>query len=403
MKAIFISQFDPVPVGHGGNHRAYQIVQDLKAYVGDDNVIPVIWQRWHRLQVEQRKALPHQPAQRLQRHIHRTRLKLRGIYNRFRFLVGDDVSALFPDSRQRIHRYRHPTFTTYYASILDDLNGPAVCVIEDTSFANLITLNQPHHIPTIACLANIESYDRAAPLSLVNQRRILEASLDFATEFRDLGLCDERLFISKVETGLISGLGLSAFYYPYMPVGEIRTGLLAIRSRRQATKPKPGLFVIVGNAFHKTVFESFRWFVQQVQAHGMPDNFRIVLCGKHTDTLLAAGETPPYLELRGWVEQDALDDLLCRACAVLIPQSTGFGALTRVPELALAGIPVIMSLHPSYALNVPPGVTLVEDAWEAWYNAMCACASESTCTLPDYAAWESSQPQPLPDVLQALA
>jgi hypothetical protein len=402
MKAIFISQFDPIPVGHGGNHRAYQIVHDLQSIVGDENVITVIWQRWHRHQVEQRQVDPPKPASKLRQHIHRVRLKLHGTFNRFRFLAGDDVSALFPDSHPSIHRYRHPAFTAHYTSILDGLSEPAVCVIEDTSFTNLMELNQSYQIPTVACLANIESYDRAAPLSLADHRRILQASLDFVTEFQDLGLCDARLFISRVETGLVGGLGLSAYYYPYLPVGEIRAGLLDIRSRRQVAPPVPGLFVIVGNAFHKTVFAAFHWFVQQVRSHGLPDNIRIVFCGKHTDTLLAAGKIPPGLELRGWVEQDELDDLLCRASAVLIPQSTGFGALTRVPELALAGIPVVMSTHPSYALNVPPSVNLVEGTWDAWVDGMQDCASVPTYPLPEYAAWESTQPQPLSGVLQAL-
>jgi hypothetical protein len=37
-RVIFITQFSPSAIGHGGNHRAYQIVHDLETALGTDCV-----------------------------------------------------------------------------------------------------------------------------------------------------------------------------------------------------------------------------------------------------------------------------------------------------------------------------------------------------------------------------
>ena len=44
------------------------------------------------------------------------------------------------------------------------------------------------------------------------------------------------------------------------------------------------------------------------------------------------------------------------ADAAILPQREGFGALTRSPELAAAGIPVVTSEHASLAAGQVPGV-----------------------------------------------
>jgi glycosyltransferase involved in cell wall biosynthesis len=151
-----------------------------------------------------------------------------------------------------------------------------------------------------------------------------------------LAQCDERLFISKIETGLIGGLGLTAQYYPYLPVGAIRSRLMSIRQRRASTRKDAGLFILIATASYGPIKKSCEWLIQHARDQGLPKGVRIVVAGLGTDTLLVPGESVPGIELKGWVEEEEMDELLARARAMLVPQRFGFGAPTRLAELSCA-------------------------------------------------------------------
>ena len=231
---------------------------------------------------------------------------------------------------------------------------------------------------------------------------MLARVVDFANEFHVLAQCDERLFISKVETGLIGWLGLSAQYYPYRAVGSIRRRLEYIRQCRTRAQIERGLFLLLGSAGHRSTRESFLWFVQQAKIHGLPDGVRVVVAGSKTDSLLSSGVEVPGLEFRGWVQQDQLDQLMTSIQAVLMPQRFGFGALTRLAELSCAGIPCIVSRHPTYAVDIPPGVEVVTDEWAAWFHAMDRFTKNNLQISAGYSKWERNQPRTLKTVLGKL-
>jgi glycosyltransferase involved in cell wall biosynthesis len=128
-----------------------------------------------------------------------------------------------------------------------------------------------------------------------------------------------------------------------------------------------------------------------------------VVAGLHTETLLPAGETLPDVEVRGWLEDDALHALLARVTAVVVPPHRGFGALTRMPELACAGVPLIVSRSATFAQDAPPGAVVVEDRWDAWCAAMeSMCDAGGVVPADAYEAWEAGQPRPLAGVLKSL-
>jgi hypothetical protein len=89
---------------------------------------------------------------------------------------------------------------------------------------------------------------------------------------------------------------------------------------------------------------------------------------------------------------------------VLVPRQEGFGALTRMPELSCAGVPVLASASVTFAQDPPPGTTIVDDSWDAWRAAMESAVHEGgTTAAADYEAWAASQPRPLAGVLKAVA
>jgi glycosyltransferase involved in cell wall biosynthesis len=211
---------------------------------------------------------------------------------------------------------------------------------------------------------------------------------------------DELLLISRAEVAITGGLGLDSRYYPYVPVGAIRQRNEQIRRRRASASFEPGLFILMGSARHYPTRRSLEWFVGSACRHGLPAGVHVITLGHDTNALAARREIPAGLELWGWLGQEELDDLLGRAPAVLIPQKLGFGALTRLPELACAGVPVVTTAYPTYAIDPTPGIHVVEGGWDAWCAAMAQLAREEPPQLEAcYQQWEGRQPRTLNDVL----
>ena len=273
-----------------------------------------------------------------------------------------------------------------------------------------------HDIPTISCTQNFDAlgddFDsissnlgayRSAKIPSQRRLAVYATLTDFANELQSLAQCDERLCISKIEAGLMSGLGLSYYYYPYLPVGGLRQRQDRIRERRLSSPRESGLYLLIGSASYAPIRKSCEWFIQNAREHSLPPNVRVVVLGAGTEKLLPEGKSVRGIEVKGWTEQEELDDLLVKAQAVLVPQQFGFGAPTRLPELSCAGIPVIGCYHPTYAIDPPPGFHATEATWDAWYKRMEELRRETVdVTVEQYDAWESAQPKPLQLVVRNL-
>jgi hypothetical protein len=390
--AIFVTKFVPSDIGNGGHHRSYQIVHDLGLVVGRDNVKLISFGGW---------VKEHPPA----RQSHNVWAYIaREIKQRIAY-YRENPARVLANTIYTPKEFSAPEFMAYYQQVIEDIPKPAVCITQHTGFSELICLNSKYDIPTISCVDNLESFDLGTlenryPRSMLGRRSMLARMVDFANEFQVLAQCGERLFISKVEAGMIGGLGLSAQHYPYIPVSLIRQRLRYIRQRRTKARVERGLFLLLGSAEHCTTRESFLWFVQQAKTHGLPSGVRVVVAGSKTDTLLPPGVKVPGLELRGWLQQDQLDQLMISTQAVLLPQLVGFGALTRFSELSCAGIPCIVSRHPTCAVDLPPGFEVVTDEWASWYQAMERLLKSDRCTSRGYSSWERTQPKTLETVVR---
>jgi hypothetical protein len=396
VRVFFVSQYEPQPVGHGGYHRAYQVLHDLRAAVGSDNVL------LHSLDLWWKRPLPPPPETRIGRLGSLARRALdqpRGWWHYYR----ENPLKLFAATPFSINGYAFPGFLAEYEEAVHATPRPACCVLEHTSFARLAAINARHGVPTVYCPQNIEAFD-LQPLDNLPKTGRYSAAVDFINEIDVLGQATERLFISRVETGLVGGLGFPSRHYAYRPVAAIRECYMTIRRRREAMPREPGLFLLIGTAAHVTTGRSFAWFVTRACREGLPPGARIVVVGFNTNDLAPAGTLPANVELRGWVEQAELDDLMVRATAALVPQQLGFGALTRIAELACAGIPALVSPHATMALDLPPGVVaLPEDSWEEWRRAMTAMMDQPPVVAErEYTAWEARQPNPLRAVVTRL-
>jgi hypothetical protein len=393
MKAIFVTRFVPSAVGHGGQHRSYQVRHDLQTVLGQEGV--------HVYTPQPQPGAPpaHTRSRRLsvQFRLHALKVLLRAGGNPYP-LMAEMVSRTFRQRR------RFGTIDVGdYQKFLASVTPPLVCVVDHPIYAAVAAANRAAGIPTINCTQNLETFD-LGELGLDEPWGQYGFMVDFVSELKWLAECDARLLISRVEAGVVGGLGFATHYYPYRPVGEVRARLEAVRARRQTSPQEPGLLLMVGSAAHATTREAFEWFVGRASSDGLPPGLRVVIGGLETERLLPAGAQVPGIELRGWLSQPELDDWLARCAACLAPQARGFGALTRLPELAYAGIPSLVSEHASHALDLPPGARSVLGDWNEWRAALQAVAAKpEPPTAEACAVWEARQPNPLPATLRRWA
>jgi len=381
---IFVTRFAPHEVGHGGDHRAYQILCDLKEVVGEGNVTVVSLPVWD-------GAGPLVKPTLLQRAVRKLG---RGLAP---FAENPELAEVVFNTGL----YSKPIFPENYAQIAAEIPKPAVCILEDIAFTDLVKINKYYGIPSIACFQNLESLDMTAQMYL-DQRNVARAVTSLVTEFDLMAQYNERLFISRVEAGLIGGLGLSAHFYPYLPVGNIRRRLEHIRLQRSITEPESGLFLMLGSVSHSTTRESFEWLIDKVNSFGLPEGIRIIVGGNSTESLLPPGHTIRGIELKGWLNQNELDELLIKAAGVLVPQQLGFGALTRLPELLCAGIPIVVSRHATYAVDPGPNALIVDENWNDWCANIIELSRTRRRLSEDWFAMREDPSQTLKMVVASL-
>lgn len=393
-KIIHLQRYTPNPNGSGGQHRLYQIHQNLIELFGSSNIDSLTLGE---IRNYKQNLLNYYLKRFSERFYFLSYFLRRAIRNRCdpkllqRDLINRNIKTSNPFGQIKIADY-----IRYI-----EINGkPDVCVADYPSFLELTYFNNANGIATIYCPQNIESLTKVTHKVDDNSARV-QCALHWLTELEMYNICQERLMISLSEMSFVRGLGLSTYYYPYIPVNDIYSRLISVRQNRTIDSIEPGLFLMVGSIHHRPTNEGFRWLLGNMKEKGIPDGIHIIVGGRGGNSLRDEFKSVKGLEIKDILEQDELNRLMIKACAVLIPQRSGFGAVTRIPETACAGIPAIASEHTKIATELPPGVKVVNDDWHAWLSAMQHFRNYPISnTLIEYKAWEEKQPNPIEEVFE---
>lgn len=171
--------------------------------------------------------------------------------------------------------------------------------------------------------------------SLVNHNSIdaLEA------EVTNLKHCDIVFAISKEETWLLRLLGLNAHYLPYYPPEKVESFLLSIRQKRENREASPRKkYALLGSATNTPTRNGMQSLIDYAEVKkSLP--FDLIVAGFGTESLLLPSHSK--ISLLGTLSDAKLEQLLVNIDAILIYQPPTTGALTRIPEMLIAGIPVI--------------------------------------------------------------
>jgi len=350
-KILFITHGEPLASGHGGNHRTYQIYYELCQLVGESNVIIL-------------RPIQKAPESKVIRTAYFAALFARNAHsNILGAIARTNFAKLMAISSQGDKNETHETLRKILQTA-----PPVASVVESPIFYRSVNFLKQNQIPVVAAFQNLESLDTINP----TKRAMLHTSIgaDFGREIGLLSRYDHRLFISKIETALIGGVGLSSTFYPYTPVGKIFDYFQNIKRLRSQTPQTVGLFAMIGSAFHPSTYEGMRWFVECAVKHGLPENAHVVIAGRRTESFAGVSLKSGTIEAVGKISSDNLTKLLVEAQAVLVPHFRGFGGLTKLPEISLAGIPILASKHVTYAVNSLPHLLALEDSWQSWTDQM---------------------------------
>lgn len=240
-------------------------------------------------------------------------------------------------------------------------------------------------IPVVALCQNLESLSRSQ----------LNPALQLDLLARELALlrgCRLVVTISREEAFLLRNLGIPALYLPYEPIASIRQRLEAVRQRRAGTRKRG--YLALGTAGNKATLEGMKALLSYWKG---PDN---KLGG---DPLWVAGFwTKKYLsppgagiELLGEIGDASLDDLLASAKALICYQEFGSGALTKIREMLLAGVPVLANAHAARSYHEYEGKGVFE------FSRLEDLESAAVRASAWQAACQTGAPPPPPGLAEA--
>lgn len=164
----------------------------------------------------------------------------------------------------------------------------------------------------------------------------------FNSEISLLKKCDFIFAISKEDTLLLNLFGVKAYYLPYFPTDEIFNNLIRIREIRcQKTerKKRKKKVLLLGSAVNPITRDGM---INRIDFFKNWDqnSFEIIIAGYETGQLKKLCEGKDIIQFLGELNNNELNELLNEVDVMLVHQSFTSGALTRIIEMLIAGIPV---------------------------------------------------------------
>lgn len=247
----------------------------------------------------------------------------------------------------------------FYRQALAEHTGARVLLWETTYDSLLPALARAAGYRVIALPHNIEAFATVASASDAHY----DVLADLAAEVTRLSAADALFTIGREERWLLETRGLAPSYLPYYPDPDLAEHDTRIREvRRRRARPDgsvSGPLLLLGSAFNPATARGMRVQLEWLRASGLPAGGAVV-AGFQTETVLADALFPG-VTLLGGVTPDKLEELLETCSALLLHTFGGVGAVTRIPEALVAGIPVIANSNAARDQYGTPGVHTYDD------------------------------------------
>lgn len=316
--------------GHGGDHRSLQIAEILE-----------------RAGLSVRVPGEDSPTTLLERHLRGLALWSAGSHP-IHHQAGDRVSIC---GRQAVSN--RGRIAKRYLAALSEPPRPRALLWECAFSTIGPALARRAGCPVIAVPENVYTLERGFRDSWRGHRGLaaLRRELDF------LGDCAAVFCISREEQWLLRLQGIDAGFLPYFPPVRLEEFLLDVRRHRSPGGERR--FLLLGSAFHPPTGDSLEALLRACTALPGASDVRFDVAGYGTERLSRAAAAENVF-LHGTVGQEQLRELLVAATAAIVYQRPSVGVLVKIPELLLAGVPVIANVDASRSTWSLPGIVHYE-------------------------------------------
>lgn len=233
----------------------------------------------------------------------------------------------------------------YFIESLD--KTPELLIVDDPVFvAPIVFYAKARGIPVTAFSQNVETLSREQ-VEYGSQREL------FTYELELLSQCDLVVTISQEESWLLRNFGLDPVYLPYFPVKQVADRCAAVREERKGSTKAD--FLLMGTVGNLPTLEGMRRVIAAIAGSNILGEYRLIVAGYGT-MQLADFVDDPRIDVRGDLSDAELDELLTATKGCIVYQENASGALTKIPELLLAGVPVIANSHAARSHHNLPGI-----------------------------------------------
>lgn len=185
------------------------------------------------------------------------------------------------------------------------------------------------------------------------------APLWFEEELQSLQQCHTIFTISREEQYLLKLFGLEAEYLPYFPPKEIEEFLLKIRENR-LHKAQKGQILLLGTAGNKPTFDGMLNRIKFFYKHLRNQGIKLHVAGYLTENLMPHLPGADQIYLHGTVSNEELARLMHQCSMCWIHQNISTGSLTKIPELMMAGVPILVNADAARNFHNIPGIRVYE-------------------------------------------
>ncbi len=203
-------------------------------------------------------------------------------------------------------------------------------------------------------------------------------------EVANLKHCDVVFAISKEETWLLRLLGLNAHYLPYFPPKDVESFLGSIRKKRGLRESNQNKrFLLLGSATNIPTRSGMQSLVDYSAKKDLP--FDLLVAGYGTESLRKVKHS--RITFLGTLSNEELGRALVETDGVIIYQPPTTGALTRIPEMLLAGVPVFSNFDANRNYFGVNGIAL----YNSFDELLVLLQSPLSCNSVEFTKDESAE------------
>jgi len=248
------------------------------------------------------------------------------------------------------------THAMYYRRLLDQYPEALIVTENTVASRSLVDLCYERRRPVVCVPHDIDAIGQGG----ISRAQLASGLRSIEIELQTFHRAALVLVISWESHWLLRNFEVNADCLPYFPATEFLETFSKVRTDRDSSVKTH--FLMMGTAIHPPTRQGMAEAISWINSD---DDLQapVVVAGFGTEQLASIADSE-RVQIVGSVSQNELNQLFVSAKAAIVHQVTGCGALTRVPELLLSGIPVLANPISARSYRNLSGVYVYSDACE---------------------------------------